>query len=119
MNGHDRYEDGLPLKILRAKVGTLAMWKKELDPFISVLHTSSPAIIPLLLKKPGVLMSIHIGIYQPTKGREDNFILALAALTSVLDFAHEHHAGAPIYIRGDDKMSTTSILAGWLISPPF
>ena len=68
LNGEDTYDPDLPLNKLRAVGGTMAIWKSDLDPFISPIPTQSDAILPILFKKPGEAPSVHVGIYLPTAG---------------------------------------------------
>ena len=76
------------------------MWKKELDPYVSVLPTSSSAFLPIILKVPGYTQSIHIAIYLPTAGRDSDFISALSQLDVFVSEAAIRYQ-CPIYIRGD------------------
>ena len=88
------------LKNRIAKGGTMAMWKSELSPFIRVLPTTSPAVLPIFLAIPGLEPSAHIALYLPTQGRDAEFIDALAALeTCVLHILEEF--ACPIFIKGD------------------
>ena len=57
----------------------MALWKLELDPFIKILATPSPAVLPLLFSLPGIARSAHIAVYLPTSGRDAEFITALAS----------------------------------------
>ena len=67
LNGEDRFDPDIPSDSLHAKGGTLALWKAPLDPYVTVLPSTSPAVLPLLLSIPGLSKSIHIGIYLPTR----------------------------------------------------
>ena len=66
LNSQDSYYPELALEQRQAHGGTLAMWNSALDPFVSLLPTSSPAVLPLLLSIPGLSKSFHIGVYLPT-----------------------------------------------------
>ena len=43
------------------------------------------------------------------RGRDEDLILALAALTSVLDYVQEHHMGAPVFIGGDANVNQNNL----------
>ena len=101
LNSEDFFNPDLALEKHKAKGGTLCLWHKALDPFASLLPTTSPAVLPLLLSVPGLSPSAHIGIYLPTRGQDQEFVLALAALSAVLQELKENHRDVPIYIRGD------------------
>ena len=79
----------------------------SLDPFVSILPTTSSSVLPLLLSVPGLTSSLHIGLYLPTSGKEAEFTLALTALDMVLQDIAESHPSTPLYIRGD-----------WVQEPP-
>ena len=66
LNSEDKFQPDLPMEKNKAWGGTLALWRKELDPFVYPLESSNPGILPILLKVPGVSPSIHIGVYLPT-----------------------------------------------------
>ena len=97
LNSEDKYYPELALEKRQAHGGTLALWHSALDPFISILPTTSPAVLPLLLSIPGLSPSVHIGIYLPTSGRDDLFVIALAALSAVMESVLDDHHGVPIY----------------------
>ena len=109
LNSEDEYHPDLALDRRQAHGGTLALWHSALDPFISILPTSSPAVLPLLLSIPGLTPSIHVGIYLPTSGREEHFVVALAALTAVLESVLDDHHGLPVYIRGDANVNPSNL----------
>ena len=83
----------------------MALWPAEIDPFISILPTPTPAVLPLLLDLPGVQPSIHIGLYLPTGGQESDFILALADLASVIESVSLNYRDVPIFLRGDANVN--------------
>ena len=81
------------------------MWNSALDPFITILPTTSAAVLPLLLSIPGLSPSAHICVYLPTRGQDDKFVLALAALTAVMESLAEDYPNTPVYIRGDANVN--------------
>ena len=72
LNSHDKLEPDLPLKQSKAHGGTMVIWKRDLDPFITVrsdlIH--SPSFLPLIIQPPGSTPSIHFCTYLPTCGRD-------------------------------------------------
>ena len=109
LNSEDKFYPELALEKRQAHGGTLALWHSAIDPFITILPTTSPAVLPLLLSVPGISTSLHVGIYLPTSGRDDSFVLALAALSAVLESAREDHHGVPIYVRGDANVNPSNL----------
>ena len=116
LNSEDRFYPDLALEKRHAHGGTLALWHSALDPFITILPTTSPAVLPLLLSVPGISSSIHIGIYLPTSGKDEHFVLALAALTAVLESVLEEHHDVPIYVRGDANVNPSNLPRSQLFS---
>jgi hypothetical protein len=76
LNSEDLYDQELSLVKSKAKGGTLVMWRKWLDPHISVHPVQSPAFLPLILQLPGAQTSAHIAVYLPTSGKDYEFISA-------------------------------------------
>ena len=116
LNSEDKFYPDLALEKHHAHGGTLALWHSALDPFITILPTTSPAVLPLVLSVPGISSSIHIGIYLPTSGKDEHFVLALAALTAVLESVLEEHHDVPIYVRGDANVNPSNLPRSQLFS---
>ena len=109
LNSEDVFCPDLPVETLRAKGGTMALWDSSLDPFISILDHSSSSSLPLLLDIPNINPSIHIGIYLPTGGHDDDWLIELSALTAIVEDALENYPDTPIYIRGDSNVNPKNI----------
>ena len=109
LNSEDSYLPDLALEQRQAHGGTLALWHSSLDPFVTLLPTTSPAVLPLQLSIPGLTPSVHIGVYLPTSGRDSEFIVALASLTAVLECLTENQEGVPVYIRGDANVNPSNL----------
>ena len=105
LNSEDRHDPLLSLSRSRAYGGTLALWKKELDAYITVLEPPSSHILPLLLEKPGYQKTIHITIYLPTAGKEVEFMKELSALQNTIDKLCDDYPDSLIFIRGDANAS--------------
>ena len=65
--------------------GTMAMWRKEYDPFVKVHQSPTSSILPLVFDHPDHRSSIHLTIYLPTAGREAEFVDALAHLANIVE----------------------------------
>ena len=46
LNGEDSFSPDLPMDTLRAKGGTMALWKCGLDPYVTLLPTTSSTVLP-------------------------------------------------------------------------
>ena len=107
LNSEDMYDESLALEKRRAKGGTMALWPSTMDPYITILPTTTPAILPCRLRMPGLLESVHFCIYFPTAGQEEIFVETLAALTVFLEDIYENGDGkTPVFIRGDANASS-------------
>ena len=71
-------------------------------PFYPPLHA---AVLPLLFDIPGFTISAHIGIYLPMRGQEHECVIALAALSLIVEDIQTVHSAVPIYIRGDANVN--------------
>ena len=63
LNSEDCFDPELPLTKNRSFGGTMALWKQEHDPFVTVLKTTSSAILPIIFSPKGSVPSAHITIY--------------------------------------------------------
>ena len=109
LNIEDKLYPDLALERHQAHGGTLAIWHSAIDPFVSILPTTSPAVLPLLLSVPGLLPSVHVGIYLPTSGSDEHFVIAFAALTAVLETVQDEYPGVPVYVRGDANVNPSNL----------
>ena len=83
----------------------MLLWKTSLDPYISIIPSDSPAILPMVLKLPHHSASCHVMIYLPTSGQEAEFVAALASLDSCLNDIYLKYEECPIFIRGDANVN--------------
>ena len=105
LNSEDRHDDLLSLQRSRAHGGTMTLWKKELDPYITIIGPISSRILVLILDKPGYQVSIHINIYLSTAGNDAAFMKDLSELEDTMDILSEKHPDSVLYIRGDANSS--------------
>ena len=105
LNSEDLLQPDLPLEQSKAKGGTLAVWKLSIDPFITVIPTSSPSVLAIAMTIPGHPIACHIGIYLPTSGQENEFLSALSCLDSCLSDIVSTYDDPIIFIRGDANVN--------------
>ena len=108
LNSEDRHDDLLSLQKTRAHGGTMTLWKKELDPYITIIEPSSSRVLAMVLDKPGHQISIHINIYLHTAGKDPEFLQDLAILEETIEDAIEKYLDAVVYIRGDANAAIPS-----------
>ena len=105
LNSDDLHDCELALKKSKSLGGTLVMWKKCLDPFVTIHPVNTPAFTPLILQPPGYQLSIHIALYLPTSGKEQEFATELTNLRTCLDELSVLYPSALVFIRGDGNVN--------------
>ena len=85
------------------------MWRKWLDPHISIHPVQSPAFLPLILQLPGAQTSVHIAVYLPTSGKDYEFISELANLKNCIDDIREMYGDPVLFIRGDGNSNPKNV----------
>ena len=109
LNSDDLFDPDLPQVKSRAIGGTLAMWRKWLDPHIAIHPTQSSAFLPLVLQLPDTRTSVHIAVYLPTHGKDAEFISELANLKNCIDEVLAVHDDPLIFIRGDGNCNPKNL----------
>ena len=64
LNSEDLHNPDLPLVTNHAVGGTLCLWRRSLDPFVTIYPATNSSFTPLILRIPNYQTSIHIGIYS-------------------------------------------------------
>ena len=107
LNSEDVHDMELPLTHPRAKGGTLIMWHNSLSPHLKVLDTSSPSFVSVLYSPPGLLPSVHTGVYLPTAGKDGEWLACLVELEHHLtEVMEEHNRNIAVFVRGDLNASS-------------
>ena len=101
LNSDDKYDEELPLRCSRAYGGTLTLYKKHLEPYVTEIDSSSSRILPIILNIPEYNKTVHVNVYLPTSGRENEFVDSLAHLKDIIEEVSDDHPGIDKYIRGD------------------
>ena len=108
LNSEDSHNPDLSLTSSKTKGGTLVMWRNDLDQYLSVLPTPSPALLPVLLDIPGYVPMIHIAIYLPTSGKEAEYFQELANLGIMIETLQLKYPTSLLFVRGDCNASKTN-----------
>ena len=69
----------------------------------------------MLADIPGLSSTVHICLYLPTSGKDQEFVLAFAALIAVLQSVTEEHPRTPVYLRGDANVNPKNLLRTQLL----
>ena len=105
LNSDDLHDPELAMIKSRSVGGTLVMWTKHLDPFVTIHPVSTTSFTPLILQLPGHPVSIHLALYLPTSGREQDFVSEITNLRICMEELIEMFPDAIIYIRGDSNVN--------------
>ena len=108
LNSEEKLDENLAMLKTKAKGGTLVLWKKNLDKYISVYHVNSPSFLPIIYSPPGSPVSVHISLYLPTSGREEEFIEALAELSNTVEDITDRYENCLIFLRGDGNVNSNN-----------
>ena len=109
LNSEDKYAEDLPMRKSKAKGGTLVLWKKKLDKYITVHPVNSPSFLPIIYSPPCYPVSAHIGLYLPTSGKESEFFDSLAELSNTIDDITEKYEGCLLFLRGDGNVNSNNL----------
>jgi len=108
LNSTDQFDLELPLTQSKASGGTMILWRTDLDPYVTRLEKPSSSILPILFEPPWCNSSIHVCIYFPTSGHEDQFLMQASILSSLIHDLQSQYEGMPIYSRGDFNASSSN-----------
>ena len=108
LNSEDLYDLDLPLRSPKAKGGTMIMWKNALDPYVNIHRPECSSFLPIVVSLPNTPPAIHIALYFPTRGKECEFLEALANLKIALDDLIQKYKHPVIFLRGDANASSTN-----------
>ena len=82
LNSSDLYDPSDPLMHSASHGGTMIMWKIEHDPYVSVIPSEFSSYLPILFSAPGCPISVHIAVYLPTHGKDNEFLEEISKLNS-------------------------------------
>ena len=105
LNSEDVHFPELSLTRSRGKGGTMVMWRKNLDPYITVHKTSSSAFLPVVLDIPGWTPMIHVTAYLPTAGKDTEYLTDLAGMKDMILELQAKLPTAAVFVRGDCNSS--------------
>ena len=88
----------------RAK-GTMALWKRHLNQYVSVLASSSSSFLPIVFSFPDLPVTILITLYLPTAGKDVEFVEEIAKLDGCIDDLSAKHPESVIFIKGDANVN--------------
>ena len=105
LNSDDKIDPEVALTTTHAYGGVLVFWKKSLDQFITTVNVPSSRFLPIIFNHPDHPLTIHIAVYLPTAGLDDEFVQELSLMEATIDTLVDKHPTATIFIRGDANAS--------------
>ena len=70
LNNDEKYNPVLAMSTSKCYGGTLVMWKRSIDKFITVHPAPVSGFLPVIYSPPGSPISAHIAMYLPTSGKD-------------------------------------------------
>ena len=105
LNTVDKYDDELPLVKNQAYGGTMVVWRKSHDAYITIHPVSTPSFLPIIFTPPGCPVSVHVALYFPTSGKENEFIEQLCLLRVTVEELQEKYPDSLLFLRGDSNVN--------------
>ena len=106
LNSEDYHDPEIALVKNTTPGGTLLLWKKNLDPYVSIHPVQTSSFSPLVLKIPGCQTTVHIVLYLPTHGKDANFVSDFADLKNCLEELRDTYPDCLFFLRGDSNVNT-------------
>ena len=101
LNADDKYDDELPLIKNNMYGGTMIVWRKEYDAHITIHPVTTSSFLPIIFSPPGAPVSIHIALYLPTSGKENEFVEQICLLRLEVEELCDKYPNCLIFMRGD------------------
>ena len=105
LNSEDLHDPDAAMMRNSTTGGTLLLWRRDLDPFVSIPPVKSSSFTPLVLNLPGYAPTVHIALYLPTHGRDTAFVSELVNLRAYLQELMNDHPSCTVFIRGDSNVN--------------
>ena len=109
LSSDDVYDHELPLIKNRAKGGTMVLWKKHLDQYVSALTSTSSSFLPIIFSFPDSQVTILITLYLPTAGKDIEFVEEIAKLDCLIDDLSTKYPDSAIFVRGDANVNSKDV----------
>ena len=104
LNSDDLLENDLPLTNKRAKGGTI-MWRHIHEPSIKRMPFSSSSFATIVFTPPSSSPSIHVTLYLPTAGKDEEFVIEAVKLYDHLTELNRTYPEHSLFIRGDANVN--------------
>ena len=108
LNTDDMHDPELGLYRNKSHGGTMILWKRSFNKFITVLPTETASFLPILFHPPSSKCSLHISLYLPTSGKESEFLEEITQLKIFLENILETQPLLLVFIRGDSNVNVNN-----------
>ena len=108
LSSDDICDPELPFIRNRSNGGTSILWKNKLDKFINIIPPTTPSFLGLLFSPPDCQPSLHVSLYLPTSGKEEEFISEITKLSDFIEDILEQYPHCLIFIRGDSNVNANN-----------
>ena len=108
LNSDDIADPELPLIKNRSNGGTMIMWKKNLDQFVTVIPPETASFLAILFQPPHTHPSIHVSLYLLTSGKESEFITEITKLRIFLEEMQDLYPNYLVFLRGDSNVNSNN-----------
>ena len=105
VNSEDKHDTEASFNKNKTHGGTMILWKKDLEPYISIFPTSTSSFLPLVYSPPGSPTTVHIALYLPTSGQEAEFVDQITELKNKIEEILTIHPGSIVFLRGDSNVN--------------
>ena len=108
LNSDDITDPELPFVKNRSNGGTMILWKRSLDPFVTVIPTETHSFLAIKFQPPMSPPSLHVSLYLPTSGKESEFVAEVTKLRIFLEEFSESQPRSLVFIRGDSNVNVNN-----------
>ena len=108
LNSEDMYDPELAMIRSRMVGGTLVLWAKHLDPYVTIHKPATSSFTVMILQLPGSAVTIHVALYLPTSGKDNNFISELTNLRVCLTELAAIYPHSVVFLRGDSNVNSNN-----------
>ena len=108
LNTEDLYDPELAMSKSRMIGGTMVLWNQHLDPYVTIHPTDTSSFTVLVLQIPGYQISVHISLYMPTSGKDQEFVTELTNLRVCVEHLTDLYPECALFIRGDSNVNSNN-----------
>ena len=105
LNSEDKYEVEKSMTRSKASGGTMVLWRKSIDKFVTIHPVPTSSFLAIIFSPPGSPVTAHFSLYLTTSGRDVDFLDQICQLSKTIEEISEKHPNCHIFIRGDGNVN--------------